>query len=193
MPLELHAETHTYTRDGKVLPSVTEVLALITDFSKVNPAVLEAAREFGEHVHQAINFYNRGALDQEALDPELLPYVLGWQKFLEESGAVVIASEQPVAHPTLGYAGTPDLVLSWGKRVVIPDIKATATVPATVGPQTAAYAQAYAATYSCRPPQRYCIHLTPNQYRSHVRVESSDWSIFLSCLNIFQWRKRNGI
>lgn len=191
MQPELHLDqaTHTYTFGGKTLPSVTQVIEILQDFSMVPPDVLEAARIFGQHVHEAIHLFNRNELDDDALDLNLVPHLNAWQSFLSESGAVVIASEQPVMHAKLGYAGTPDMVLAWGNRIVIPDIKATAVVPRTVGAQTAAYAEAYQSTHGGKKPERYCIHLTPNKFRAHPRRDSADWSLFLSCLNV--WRFKN--
>jgi hypothetical protein len=189
--LQFDAATHTYTLAGRKLPSVTEVLAPLQDFSMVPPAVLQAACEFGRNVHIACDLYNRDALDWSSLDAALVPYVRGWAQFLEESGAVVIASECRVYHDELGYAGSPDVVLAWGKRTVLPDLKATAVVPRTVGIQTAAYAKAYARAHATREPERYCIHLQDGKYRSHKRTDPADWSLFLSCLNVWKFNHAN--
>jgi hypothetical protein len=112
---------------------------------------------------------------------------------MDESGAVVIACEQPVAHASLKYAGTPDLVLSWRNRIVVPDIKATAVVPRTVGIQTAAYAHAWHSMHGNGMPQRYCIHLTRDQYRAHRRDDPSDWALFQSCLNIHRYKEQERV
>lgn len=190
MQLDFEKASHVYRLDGRAVPSVTEILRPLEDFSMVNPAVLEAARVFGHNVHLACHLDDQDALEWESLDPALVPYVTAWRAFLKDSGAVVIASEQPIAHATLGYAGTPDRILAWGKRLVLPDIKSTAVVPLTVGPQTAGYAKAYQSTHGGREPERYCVQLKANgTYSTHPRRASTDWSVFLSCLNV--WRFRN--
>jgi len=191
MQLDFDSQAHVYRLDGRVVPSVTQLLEPLVDFSMVNDKVLEAARVFGTHVHQACHLDDLGELDWATLDPALVPYVEAWRRFLNESGAVVIASEKPVYHAALNYAGTPDRVLSWGKqRLVVPDIKATSVVPRIVGPQTAGYAKAYQSMHGGREPERYCIHLRANgTYSAHPRRESTDWGVFLSCLNI--WRFLN--
>jgi hypothetical protein len=153
----------------------------------VPPGVLEAARQFGSHVHAAIDLLNRDALDWGSLDAGLRPYVAGWQRFLDDSGCVVLASEQPVVHERLGYAGTPDSVLYWPnkKRPVIPDVKSTAALPRSVGAQTAAYAHAYQAMHGGPMPLRGCVHLLGDgKYAWHVRNDPADFSLFVSCLNI---------
>lgn len=190
--LQFDPVAHTYEAAGKRLPSVTQVLGILNDWSGIPPAVLEAARDFGANLHAAINLYNRGELDKASVDAPLVPYLDGWEAFLDQSGAVVIASEQPVYHPSLGYAGTPDVVLDWNGRIVVPDIKSTHAVPRTVGPQTAAYAEAWWYTNGARGrrPERYCIHLQDGKYQLHKRNDPADWSMFLSCLNVFKYLEK---
>jgi hypothetical protein len=190
MQLEFNKDGHVYQLDGRVVPSVTQVLAPLVDFSMVRPEVLEAARAFGNHVHQACHLDDQEALDWSELDPALVPYVTAWRAFLRDTGAVVIASEQPIAHATLGYAGTPDRVLMMKREIVVPDLKATSVVPRSVGPQTSGYAKAYQSQHGGREPGRLCVQLKADgTYSSHRRREPTDWSVFLSCLNV--WRFLN--
>lgn len=194
MHVEFDKQTHTYKLNGRRIPSVTQVLAPLEDFSRVPHDVLEAARLFGQHVHEACDLFNRGELDWLSLDPALVPYVESWRKFINDTGAVVIASEMRLVHPTLGYAGTPDVILAWGNRTVLPDLKSTATVPHTVGAQTAAYAKAYQSMVGGREPDRYCIQLgADGKYKLHPRRDPADWSLFLSCLNIFKFKEKHNV
>ena len=186
--LQFDAETHRYTLGGRVLPSVTQILGLLERFEGVPPAVLEAAREFGSHVHMACDLDNRGVLDEAALDPALRPYLEGWRKFRRESGAEIIDSEFRVCHRALGYAGTADVLAKWKGRPALIDIK-SGQVPRTVGPQVAAYAEALASP-QIRRIARYCVQLLPNDYRVQALTDPSDWSIFLSCLNLLKWGLR---
>lgn len=189
MDIAFNAEAHTYTLNGKPVPSVSEILRPIVDYSMVPPDVLAAAAEFGKNVHLATHLYDLGELDWSSLDAELVPYVETWKRFIEESGAIVIASEQPVAHGVHKYCGTPDRILLLRDEIIVPDLKSTSTVPRSVGPQTAAYAEAYHSMRGGKKPGRACIHLKPPNYRVHRRRESTDWSTFLSCLNV--WRFNN--
>lgn len=181
---------HRYTLDGKELVSVTTVLGLLENFDRVPAAVLERARQRGARVHAAINAYNRGAFSTSG-DVELESYVDAWARFLSDASATVVASEQPVYHRQLGYAGTPDCVLSWrgDRRLLIPDIKTSYEVPMTVGAQTAAYAVAYD---SRRSVERACVHLKPDgSYSLHMRDDQADWSLFLSTLNVYRFLEKN--
>jgi hypothetical protein len=193
--LEFDPAGHRYLLNGRRVPSVTEILGIISApaLGRVPPEVLEHARRRGELVHQTINFFNRELLDESSVADELRPYLDAWKAFLHETGAVVIASEQPVYHKALGYAGTPDVILDWNGRTVIPDAKATAVVPATVGPQTAAYAEAWRVMHAPRrrPPERRCIHLLPSgRYQVHKRDDPADLSTFISCLNVFRFLEK---
>lgn len=191
--LKFEPGSHTYTLDGRKLPSVTQVLAPLNDYSMVPADILEAARVFGQHVHEACDLLNRDELDWQTLDTALVPYVSAWRDFLQDTGAVVIASESRVVHAKLGYAGSPDVVLAWGNRTMVPDIKATAVVPATVGPQTAAYAKAWQAMHGGREPGRCCIHLKDGKYTMHPRRSPTDWSVFVSALNIHNFKESHRV
>jgi hypothetical protein len=187
--LEFDAPSHTYRLAGRIVPSVTQILGIVTDFDGIPPAVLENARRRGEAVHKMIDLDNREELDETSVTDELAPFLKAWRKFLAESGAVVISSELRVYHEKLGYAGTADLLLDWNGRYVLPDIKATYAVPRTVGIQTAAYGEAYWQMHGGRGrrPERACIHLKDGDYKVHWRREPTDLSIFISCLNVFRF------
>lgn len=190
--LHFDAASHTYRLRGRVLPSVTQVLQVLDQYEGVPPHVLEAAREFGVHVHLATELDDRGQLDEAALDPHLAPYLSGWRKFRRESGFTITGIEQRVVHAKLGYAGTLDRSAIDAKgRLAKIDIK-SGMVPKSVGPQVAAYDEADRAMgrWSQRA-KRYCVQLMPDDYRLHVLDDPADWSVFLSCLNVHMWRTRN--
>lgn len=63
-------ETHTYYMDGVAVPSVTQVLPY-----NFYGNAKEETRLKGEYVHKAVEYYNLGELDEETLDPVLIPYL----------------------------------------------------------------------------------------------------------------------
>jgi hypothetical protein len=191
MALEFNKERHEYQLDGKPLPSVTQVLDPLCNFSKVDPQVLEAARVFGNHVHDAMALLVRDELDWTSLDPALVPYILGGKRFLDESGVTIIASEMRLADRTLRYAGTLDIVGMWRNAESLFDWKATATIPDTVGPQTAAYNRLYSARFGMPTRKRFCVQLRPNDYRVVPLTDPADWSIFQSALNLHHWKHKH--
>lgn len=182
---------HEYRLEGQPVPSVTQVLQLIDSFEGVPLDVLEAAREFGQHVHHAVELDSKGELDEDSLDPALAEYVAGWRKFLSDREATVLASEARVCDPRLRYAGTLDSLVSIGGKTWLIDVKSGAIPTGTVGPQTAAYLHALHACWPGAFPRampRGCVQLKPNDYRFVWLRDSRDWNVFLSALNIHQWR-----
>lgn len=186
---------HRYELGGRRLPSVTEILGILTErtFAEIPPDQLENARRRGTLVHTAVDLYNRDELDETSVSAEISPYLDAWKRFLSETGAIVIASEMRVHHKKLGYAGTLDLILEWNGRMCVPDLKATHVIPRTVGPQSAAYAEALYEMRGGRGrrPERYCIHLKPDgTYRSDPRRDPADFSTFVSCLNVYRYLEK---
>ena len=185
--LIFNAEDHTYTLDGKRLPSVTEILRPLSTFDRVPADVLDRAREFGSDVHLACELDDKGCLDHDGLDPALQPYLRGWQRFKAESGFVLTAIETPVYSKRYGYAGTPDRRCTVRGADGLLDIK-TGAVPISVGPQTAGYAIAITEMEATGRLNRYCVSLAPDEYRLIPLKDPRDFNLFLSCKNIHDWR-----
>lgn len=183
--LDFDAESHTYRYAGKLVPGVTSVLEPLQMLQGVPWAVLEAAREFGSHVHLACDLWNKKQLDVAALDPALIPYLRDWQWFLKETGFEVLRSEEPVYHAQLKYAGTPDAIGNMRGTSWVIDIK-SGVVPCTVGPQLAAYQQAS----DPRPRRRLCVQLTGNGYKLHEQKDLGDFHTFLSALNVYKFLQK---
>ena len=191
MTLEFQSEGHRYLLDGMEVPSVTGILEPYTGLEYVDRELLRRAAEFGTHVHEACHLFNLDMLNSDALDPALAPYVTAWAQFLEDTGAVVLQSEFRVASEQLGYAGTLDTIVFWGKSNRLIDIKSTAGVPRTTGPQTAAYTQAYREQTGESIRDRYCAHLKPDgKYDLHKLSDPRDWDIFKAALMLCKWHKR---
>jgi len=193
MRLEFDKGSHTYRVDGRRVPSVTQVLDPLLELDGIPRDVLEAARVFGQHVHEACHLMVRGELDWSRLDPALVPYIEGARRFIEESGIVIIASELAVTGAREGVmcAGTLDIAGVMREAEWIIDYKATSSIPRTVGPQTAAYERFYRMQRGGRPRRRACVQLRPGDYRLHVLNDPADWNVFLSALNLHQWRTKN--
>ena len=184
--LQFDEAAHAYTVGGVRWPSVTQVLDPINELDGIPRHVLDAAAAFGTNVHAACHLHNQGTLDEAALDPALAPYVEAWRRFLSDTGAIVIASEVRVAHPTLRYAGTLDTIAKIGGVRELVDIKSTAQIPRTVGPQTAAYAEARTEP---RLRRRVVQLRGDGSYVARRLDNRADFNTFVSCLNI--WRFRN--
>ncbi len=144
---------------------------------------------FGTHVHEAVDLYNKDALDHSSLTPAVESYLMGWCRFLEESGFVVTASEERVYHPKMGYAGTLDSMGNFPKHkeIALVDVKTGLTMPKSVGPQTAAYGEAWAVANKKRRPRRYCCLLGPGTYNLVALTDPRDFDVFKAALTIHRW------
>ena len=192
MNLEFFESGHIYRVDGKVVPSVTQILEPLNNFDNVPPHVLETAAERGKAVHRLCEYHDYG---QEVDVPwELSGYLDAWIAFLAGTGCEVELIELRLYHEAMGYAGTLDRLLRHpkGKRV-LGDIKATYDHVPTVGPQTAAYEWLWNSNNEDdHIDERWSIRLMKDGKFDLVPLkERSDFSIFTSALNISNWRAKH--
>lgn len=186
---ELHFDeaAHRYTLDGRELVSVTQVLsdAGFIDGRWFND---EAAWR-GTYVHAAVQMHHAGELDESALEPATRPFFDAYLRFRAESGFTVLASEERVFDPALGYAGTLDLrgqFPPWGEsRTDVVDIK-TGAIPPWVGYQTAAYARLVPGLRR----RRWALHLRDDgTYRLEPLTKVTDERVFLAALTVAQAKR----
>lgn len=183
---------HSYAYNGVSVPSVTTILKPLNDFGFVRGDVLEYARDRGSAVHEAIELLAADDLDEDSLDPVILPYLDGYRRFLADTGFVALASEQMVYHSKFGYAGTFDTIGILNKQRAVIDYKTGASLPISVGPQLAAYQNAYnaGAAKGGAVLARYALHLTGDGGYGLVRYsDAADWPEFLHLLGHFNWIK----
>ena len=157
---------HRYTLNGEVLPSVTQILKPLYDFSAVPADVLRRAGEFGTAVHKAVELYLKDDLDEDSIDEPIYNCLMAYQAF--EADHYDIFDETPIVeqigcHPKLKYAGTPDL--AFPSRII--DIKSRKVNMLTDAIQLAAY-----------------DHMTGNGERERLVLELyDDASYTLTCVN----------
>ncbi len=103
---------HEYVLNGFVLPSVTQIISPLNDFSGIPPEVLERKCELGIEFHEAIRLHIKNDLAFECLDPDLvepmITFVEWWDILPKELKIVYL--EHPMYHKSLRYAGTADLI-----------------------------------------------------------------------------------
>lgn len=129
--------SHVYRISGEAVPSVTQILKAE---GFINTAFYnDYNRDRGSAIHKAIHLYEQDDLDEESLDPAIRPYLDDWIMVKRSLGLVVSASERVMAHPTLRFAGTADILgTNEGGNPVLIDIKTGGPEP-WHGLQLAAY------------------------------------------------------
>ncbi|MGO4278245.1 PD-(D/E)XK nuclease family protein [Cupriavidus sp. RAF20_2] len=183
--------SHTYTADGVVIPSVTQILAPLNDLSFIKPDVLQYKRELGTAVHKATELYDQGELDEATVPAVVQPYLNGWIRLRAELSFEILGMEERVFHPAHRYAGTYDrLVLLDGKRCIW-DLKTGGMFP-SYGPQTAAYKNAVEKASGKRVEGRYTVELRDDgTYRLHEMTDPEDWPVFLGCLALHRFKNKH--
>lgn len=180
---------HRYELDGAELISVTRVLELsgLVDYSFIPPATRNMALARGSAVHLATAFDDEGDLDDEALDPALLPYVEGWRAFRRDTGFTPDQVEHRGFHQTHLYAGTKD------RRGTFPGKSSKYDLDIKCG-KAQPWAWIQLAAYQAMEPNPrtklpFCVELPGDgTWREYPRP--ADWSFdlyfnyFLSCLTV---------
>lgn len=184
---------HAYQWNGAPVPSVTQIISPLSDFSMVREDVMQAAQEFGRFVHLTCELYDRGELNEAELDPQLRPYLDGWIKFCNDSGAKWDTIELREYHDKHGYAGTADRKgIVFGDPAVV-DIKTSVSLSPAVGLQLAAYKN-LGDTASKPKTRRFAVQLRDDgTYRAPEFKDANDWPTFLSMLNVRNWAAKHSI
>lgn len=183
---------HAYTVSGRRVPSVTQTLAPLVDYSMVPKETLERARLLGQSVHRMTELYDLDDLDTDDLADELVPYLTAWIKFRAETGFVPETIEKRLYHPTLRYAGTPDRSgIIRGRRAVL-DLKKMAVLGPVIGLQLSAYQELFRVN-GTEVIDRYALGLRADgAYRLQSFTDKGDWPVFLSLLTIRNWKEKHG-
>lgn len=184
--LTFEPEEHAYHFDGVRIPSVTQVLQPVGfDYSSIPFGTLEHAAQRGTAVHLATEFYDDGDLDEDSIDPEILPYVEAWRRFREESGFVVWRSEVRVHSARHGFAGTFDCLGVLNGKMCIVEKKTTATLHPSTAIQVSAYLRAYNEGLPREEQAKRCysVHLRRDgTYRLDEHDPETHWGAFLALL-----------
>lgn len=198
--LEFDPAPHVYRWNGVVVPSVTQVLAPLTDYSMIPADTLERARQEGVQIHKLIELDCKGDLDTDSLPEWILPYWSAWTRFKDESGFEMVASECQMYHHTFQYAGTCDLVgllpkLKNAKGLALIDVKRSLYGGPVIGLQLAAYADQWDNAPGAKAPRiKHRFAFQPRRdgtYRLEPFIDPADRATFLALLTVFKWRQKH--
>lgn len=176
---------HVYRDDaGRVVPGVT---GIIRSCGLMNESGWnDYARDRGTAVHKAVELYERGTLDMDALDPVITPYLDAWVAFKNQTGYVAVECEQVLYHHVHRYAGTLDQIGVLRDKSLVLDIK-TGTQQAWWAIQTAAY------NAVAKREERYSLELRGDgTWKLIQHTDKRDINVFLACLTVAGWRAGRG-
>lgn len=187
-PLHLDAATHTYRWRGDVVPGVTSILHGLGYLGAVPTHILDAALARGTRVHKACELDDLGELDEDAA-ADVMGYVRGWRRFIDEHGPRWTHIERPLYHPKLQYAGTPDRIGLWHV-----DIKSGPWHP-IIAAQLAAYGQMTKESLGIWPERQGSAHVRANGTYVWREVSADEmaegWALFVSLLSVHNWKMRH--
>ena len=196
MSLTFNEERHEYAWEGKIVPSVTQVLSSLNNWSHIPEGVMVKARAEGQAIHAMVQYETEGTLDEANLPEWLRPFLAAWRKFKDDTGFAVDGSEKRVFHAQYKYAGTADL---FGRAPKLPKLKGRGIVDlkrsAYDDPITGCQLAGYAAAEDTMQPDtnmrirwRAGLKLQKDgNYRLQVFESNSDWGTFLACLTVHRW------
>ena len=189
--LTFNEELHEYRLDGEVIPSVTQVLGKLHDFSMVPKDILEAACQRGTIVHRLTEFHDQRDLDPASIG-DYWPYLDAWIAFCSDYGVEWEAIEERGYSARYGFAGTLDrrgrlTKIAPGRWIA--DVKTAKQLHRVFGMQLAAYRQIVAESDpSWLISRRATVQLfADGTYKFTEWRNPSDWTAFLALIHLTQW------
>ena len=152
--VEFDPVTHTYWHNGRILPSVTQVIGQWVRVpvgggywlntytgTVISDATMIAAQDRGSAVHiGAAAIISGSGISWSDVPEDLAPWLRQVEAWASAGQVSLITGEIPLCDPVLGFAGTLDAFIR-DERFSVPvlvDFKTSNNVVG-VGPQTAAY------------------------------------------------------
>ena len=185
---ELHFDEgkHLYTLDQNgvtfELPSVTQILRFISReiYGDVPQSVLDKAADKGTRVHEAIEAYDNYGWKE--CEPDTLPYILAYEKWVQDHNFQTVANEYPIYHRTRLYAGRIDRIFMDEGKLSLLDIKTSETIlePLVAG-QLYGYSEA-SKSHGINVVNHYILHLKPDASYDFIKVDiQKGFRIFEAC------------
>lgn len=190
--LTFNEERHYYNVNGRAIRSVSHYLKPISTqvYGEIDEAVLKKAADRGTAVHFAIElFANYGAIE---IAPELQGYFNAFLDWFGKYNPKILASEYRTYHPVYWYAGTLDLIVEIGGRIILVDAKCTAELKSyLVSLQDAAYSEA-AIQHGIQIDGIAALHLKRDgTFVFEEYDRKAAFNMFLSCMTVQNYINRS--
>ena len=157
-------KTHTYYLDGVKIPSVSEILSPLSDYSNINPDVLQRACNYGKAVHKTIELYLKGTLDEDNLNEGLKQPLAEFVKYYFSADISDVKDFELKRYDLKRkFAGTIDLIAD--NKII--DYKTRKYNPITDDLQLAGYEILAGEKYD-----KFILELLPNQPYNLVKINN---------------------
>jgi hypothetical protein len=171
---------------------VTEILrsAGLINFDMVRPDVMERAQVFGTAVHKATELDDLGVLNMNTVHASIVPYLEAWRAFCKDFNLTFTQDEieQRLVSEKKNFTGMPDRIKK--ERKLLLDIKSGSVIAPSIYAQLGGY-QILAEENNIRIKESLCVQLTAEGYKIYPVNDSSNKAVFLSALNIYNFKKRH--
>lgn len=195
-------DEHRYFEDpsGVEIPGVTRALeeGRFIDFSMVPPDILEAAKQRGTRVHDAVHFWLDGDLDAESINEETHGYVMAAAAFVNKWRVTPTLVERFIHSPQHRFAGRVDLeamiersqsghdlaVIDWKSGLVQPSHELQVTGYVSTRPDPRAYRRM---TVELHTDGTFKVH----EYKVDDYLRSLN--VFHSAVVGWHWKQEKGL
>jgi hypothetical protein len=189
--LQLDESTHTYWIGKRKFDSVSRILQelhLCNDYTGISSFYAER----GTAVHKAVEFVDKGTLDDATVDPAIGGYVQAYRRFLRESGYVPMYWEVALHHEQLGFAGSIDKGGKLKDKFGIIDIKTSSSVDPAVDAQLCGYNVLWNENHPELPVEfKYALQLKPDgTYNLITKYSATSVDLWLSIMDVYRWKQK---
>ena len=181
--MTFNEEKHEYMVNGKVVPSVSEIMKCATCLyytDEIPPRVLELACRKGSAVHKAIEDYL--LFEEYTIEEQYEPILENFLKWLEEYKPEIIKVEYQMTNGE--YAGTCDLICEIEGKIIGIDYKTSNQIHTNmIAIQEAAYDE----LCDIKINEWYVLHLTKEKYEfKKIDIRKDIWN---KCKDIYFYMK----
>ncbi len=190
--IEFNEKDHIYTKNGIVLPSVTQIMQPLYEavYGKADMNASDNGKSKGKEIHRAIDDYCEfGMID---ISEEYRPYLDNFIRYIDEHQYEIVASEVMLYHPVYNYAGTIDIIVTDKKgEYGLIDNKTGDLQPKLHAIQLQAYTDLWLANKMPEIAFKVALGLSDKGYKEHKydKYDTKAKSVFDASYKIYKYRK----
>ncbi len=173
--------THKYKNDGKVKPSVTQIIGDVLKGEREEMEPSDAIIK-GTIIHKTLEYLDKGVLGE--YDSRIQSYVDAWNKFKSDYKVEFLSIEEFRIDPTEQFAGRIDRVAVIDGKTTVIDIKSGKSYKEYTT-QTAGYALLYDNLIE----RRMCVFFDENGYKVEEHTNPQDLEVFKALLLVWKFKK----